>query len=485
MVESGINVRSQSRPPVVAVLGHVDHGKTTLLDKIRQTDVAAREHGGITQQIGAYQIDYKGEKITFVDTPGHAAFEKMRSRGAEVADIALLVVAADDGVKPQTVEAIKHIKNSGAVMIVVISKIDLPNISLDKVKGELAKEDVLVESMGGDVVSVEVSAKTGKNIDKLLETILLVGQIRGLAADPSAPFRGVVIESSRDRFRGCVTSIVVKEGTVKVGDSISAGGVTGKVKALISSKGERLAQAAPATPVEVLGFEDIVPVGSAAVSGVATSFPIEPVKAANPLEMAAATFARKDKFTIVIKADVAGSLEAIISNLPQQTEVIASGTGEVTESDVKLAKISSSPILAFNAKLPSQVAMIASREGVVIKEYKVIYELLDDIADVVEGLSAEKEKESVLASAKITNEFTVEGQKIAGCKVMSGTFSLGDEVSVISEGKILGQTRIASLKQRAKNVAKVSNGSECGILFDPQLDFKIGDSVELVAQKDS
>ncbi len=482
MEDQKTNEINSARPPVVAVLGHIDHGKTSLLDYIRKAKVVASEHGGITQHIGAYQVDWKGQKITFIDTPGHAAFEKMRSRGAEVADIALLVVAADDGVKPQTIEAIKHIKNSGAEMIVVINKIDLPNISIDKVKGELASHEVNVESLGGPTVSVEVSAKTGEGIDKLLETIALVGQMKELKAEMNMPFEGVVIESLLDKFRGPIASIIVKKGKLSIGDKLNCEGINGKVKALVSDSGLQLKTALPSTPVEILGLETVVPVGATIKSGERVEVIYEAPVFLTPLEALVESQKKKDKLQVVIKADVAGSLEAVLANLPAEVEVVSSGSGEVNESDIKTAKITSAPILGFNTKIPGQVAKLAEREGVIIQNYKVIYELLDDLTDAIAGIAQEKEKSRVVASAKITNEFIIEDQKIAGCKVTSGKFSVGDTVTIVdANAKPLGTTEITSIKQRAKVVPAVSAGAECGMTFSSNLDFKIGDIVELEA----
>lgn len=475
----------QIRPPVVSVLGHVDHGKTSLLDKIRSTNVAARESGGITQAIGAYQIDFQSRPITFIDTPGHAAFEAMRSRGAQASDIALLVVAANDGVKPQTIEAIKHINNSEAKMIVVLNKIDLPNLNIEKVLSELAKEGVALDKNGGDVPVVQVSASTGQGISELLDMIILVSDLIGLKDTSADPFTAITIESEMTKNKGAVVHAIVKSGILKTGQEIFVGTQSGKVRSITSDKGQVLKEAGPSTPVEITGLNFVPPTGS-----VLTVTPNTPVTSSTEKEsniisaadIIAAGQAKKDSFLIIIKADVSGSLEAIIKNIPPKVQVLFSGTGDVTNNDVILSKSATAPILAFNVKVPADVEKTASREGVIIKPYKIIYELLDDIDDVVAAIEAEKEEEKIKAVAEIVAEFNIEGNRIAGTKVTKGSLKQGMNLFLLRNGQVLSEAKILSLKQRSKEVFDVKAGQECGILLSPPLDFKIGDRLEFITE---
>lgn len=478
---------SQNRPPVVSVLGHVDHGKTSLLDKIRSTNVAARESGGITQAIGAYQIDFNDRPITFIDTPGHAAFEAMRSRGAQASDIALLVVAANDGVKPQTVEAIKHIQNSSAKMIVVLNKIDLPNINTDKVLGELTKEGIALDKNGGDVPVVQVSATTGQGIDELLEMILLISDMIDLQDTSSEPFSAIVIESEMSKSKGAVTHAIIKTGILKTSDTVYVGSKTGKIRSLITDKGLNLTQAGPSTPVEITGLSFVPETGSLITATPqqnsqqsAQETESKPISAA---DLIAAGQAKKDSFLIIVKADVSGSLEAITKNIPGKVQILFSATGDVTNNDVTLSKSATAPILAFNVKIPSEVEKLAAREGVIIKPYKIIYELLDDIDDVVAAIEAEKEEEKIKAVAEITAEFNIEGVHIAGVKVTKGSLKSGMNMFLLRGGQILSEAKISSLKQRSKEVNDVRSGQECGVQLLPPLDFKIGDKLEFISEE--
>lgn len=473
---------NSSRPPVVSVLGHVDHGKTSLLDKIRSTSVASREAGGITQAIGAYQIEYSNRKITFIDTPGHAAFEAMRSRGAQASDIALLVVAANDGVKPQTVEAIKHIKNSSAKMIVVLNKLDLPNLNIEKVLGELTKEGVELDKNGGDVPVVQVSATTGQGINELLDMILLVSDMIELPDTSAQDFSAIVIESEMTKNKGAVIHAIVQTGILKVGQEIFVGDQSGKIRSLTNDKGEPLSQAVPSTPFEITGPSFVPPTGSLLTSsGSAKSdTTTSDVNILSAGDLIAASQAKKESFLIIIKADVSGSLEAIIANIPPKVQILFSSTGDVTTNDVTLSKSAIAPILAFNVKVPSEVEKLAAREGVIIKPYKIIYELLDDIDDVVAAIEAEKEEEKVKAVAEITAEFNIEGTRIAGVKVTKGILRTDMNVFLTRAGQILSQSKISSLKQRSKDVSDAKSGQECGVLLVPSLDFKIGDKLEFI-----
>jgi len=468
---------TQFRPPIVTIMGHVDHGKTTLLDTIRKSSVAAREHGGITQHIGAYQIEQEGHLITFVDTPGHAAFEQMRSRGAEVADIVILVVAGNDSVKPQTVEAIKHIQKAGKPMIVAITKMDLPDISVEKVKGELQKAGVTVEGHGGDTPVVEVSATKNKGIAELLDMISLSWQLNPAPSLAQNPLNAVVVESFLDKSRGPVVTVIVKEGTLKVGQKIIVDGEPFNVRALIDDGGKNVTEAGPSKPVEILGFKKALDVGSVVLD---TNTSI--VKEQGPTDygqIIAHAQEVKDKFKIILKADVLGSLEAILNNLPEKVLVVASSVGEVSQTDISFAKVANAPILAFNVKVNNQLKNQAEREKVVIREYKVIYELLEDMEDVSAGFEAAKLQAKVKGRAKIVAIFDIEGKKIAGCMVTMGKLNVGDTVLLKKNEDDAGtETKIVSLKKFKKDVPTVSNGQECGIQMASSIDFEAGNIVE-------
>jgi len=457
------------RPPVVVILGHVDHGKSTLLDYIRKTNIVAQEPGQITQHIGAYQVSVDGKKITFIDTPGHEAFAKMRSRGAKVADLAILVVAADDGVMPQTKEAIKHIKQAKIPVIVAINKIDLPDINLDKIKKQLVNEGVLLEGYGGETVTVPISAKTGQGVSDLLEMVLLVSEMEKLEGDPTAPFQAVVIEAKLDRNRGPVASIIVKNGILHLGEKIFAEGIEGKVRAIINDRGERLSEVKPGDPAEILGLERIPPVGAILTQ--------EPIKKEEKTETKEEIKKEEGQLKIILKADVWGTLEAILTSLSQEkVEIISGSVGDINESDVLLAKTTRAIIIGFNVKVASVAATLAETEKVKIKVYQVIYELLEEIKEAIEAIS-QPMKEEFLGRAEIIAEFPFKKGKIAGCKIIDGRLAVGDRIKVLRGEKEVGLSRIKSLKQQKEAVSKVELGQECGVLFDPPLDFIIGDSV--------
>ncbi|MBI2598652.1 translation initiation factor IF-2 [Candidatus Curtissbacteria bacterium] len=469
-----------TRPPIVSILGHVDHGKTTLLDAIRKSNVAAREHGGITQHIGAYQIEANGHPITFVDTPGHAAFEKMRSRGAEVADIVILVVAAGDGVKPQTIEAIKHIQKAQKPTIVAITKVDLPNINLDKVKKELQTAGITIEEYGGDSPLVQVAAPKGQGIAELLEVIGLVWQLNPEKSQSEAPLEAVVVESKFDKSRGALVTVIVKKGTLTAGQKIVVDSETITVKALIDDNGKNVKVASPGQPVEILGFKKPLDVGSI-VSETITK-PQESSRPPSYADIIAKAQSAKDKFKVIVKADVVGSLEAVLSNLPANILVLASSVGEVNESDIAFAKVASAPIITFNSKVNPKVKTQAEREGVIIRNYNIIYELLDDLEDVVLGFQAAKAEAKIKGRAKVVATFDIEGspreagKKIAGCVVTFGKLKVGDEVYLKDKNENI--SKIVSIKRFKKDLETVSNGQDCGILFSPALDFKEGDIIE-------
>jgi translation initiation factor IF-2 len=461
-----------SRPPVVAVLGHVDHGKTTLLDKIRKTNVVAKEAGGITQHIGAYQVAYKRRIITFIDTPGHAAFVKMRARGAEVTDLVVLVVAADEGVKPQTLESLKHIKATKTPYLVAINKIDLPNIIVDKVKKELAKNNILVEGFGGDIVAVPVSAKTGKGIDELLEMILLLAEMSELKADSHASLEAMVIESKLDRARGPVATILVKNGTLRLRDEIMADKLGAKVKAMLDETKKPVKEAGPGKPVEVLGFKGLPPVGSKIRK---TKVVEEEVSKPKPTKKAIAKKGKSKKLRVILKADVAGTLEAVLTSLPEEVEVIFSGVGDVNDSDVLLASTTNSLLLGFNIKIPSQIRKLAQTEGVKIKTYRVIYELLEEVEKQALKVLEPTIDEEILGQAEIVAEFEAKKKRIAGCEVREGRIAKRDRLHLKRGAELVGNCRIKSMKQGKENVEKAKKEEEFGAVLAPSLDFRLGD----------
>lgn len=474
----------QTRPPIVTILGHVDHGKTTLLDFIRKSSVAAKEHGGITQHIGAYQVTHEEKLITFIDTPGHAAFEQMRSRGAKVADIAVLVVAIDDGIMPQTVEAIKHIQAAKVPTIVAVNKIDLPgidkNISLQKLKKQLSDHKITIEEYGGDVPLVPLSAKSGEGVDKLLEIILLVAELHELKGDPAVPAAGVVIESTLDKFKGPVATLLIRNGTLKKGDQIMVGGVKSKIRGLLDYNLKPVETAGPSTPVEVLGLEAVPAVG--AVLG-----ELPEVKEAE------AVLSLVDKLKqgatktlkVIIKADKQGSLEAIQTSLDKfnteqkVVDYIFAGIGDIGEENIKLAASVGAIVIGFNVKVAPTAQRLAENEHVLIRTYNIIYELLEDVEDVVKTLLEVGQLEEVIGRADVIAEFPHgKNEKIAGCRMTEGSIAKGHRLRIIREEETIGETKLKSLKKVKEEVNKVEKGNDCGMLFDPPVDFAIGDIVE-------
>ncbi len=476
----------QTRPPIVTILGHVDHGKTTLLDFIRKSSVAAKEHGGITQHIGAYQTEFGGKLITFIDTPGHAAFEKMRSRGASAADIAVLVVAIDDGVMPQTTEAIKHILAAKVPVVVALNKIDLPgidkNIQLPKIKKQLSDQNILVEDYGGDVPIVEVSAKSGLGVDKLLEMITLVSEMNELKGDPSAPATGVVIEANLDKFKGPIATVLVKDGTLKKGEQVSIGGVKSKIRGMLDYTGKNLDSAGPSTPVEVLGLEVVPEVGGI----VGEESRVKSLESREIQSLVERLRAGEDKsLKLVVKADKQGSLEAIVNSLEKFNEeerlvnIVSSGTGDIGEADIKMASSVKAIALGFNVKVAPVALRLAETEHVLIRTYNIIYELLDEIEDVIEGMIRPGAIEEVTGKANIIAEFPFgKAERIAGCRVLEGGFSRSSKVRIMREDQNIGETRLKSLRKVKEEVNRVDKGNDCGMIFDPPVDFQIGDVVE-------
>ncbi|HCM37953.1 MAG: Translation initiation factor IF-2 [Candidatus Gottesmanbacteria bacterium GW2011_GWB1_43_11] len=485
-----------SRPPIVAVLGHVDHGKTTLLDTIRKSNMTAGEAGGITQHIGAYQIKIKNQKsppkadrpltekiknedeksITFIDTPGHEAFAKMRSRGVAAADIAILVVAANDGVMPQTLEAISHIKKAQIPYIVAANKIDLPEANIDKLKQQLAKAEVLVEGYGGDVVLMPISAKTGKGVPELLDMILLISEMKGLTGDPKGVFAGVVIEAKLDKKRGRLASVIVKNGTLTISQTIYAESIPAKVKALISDLGQSVTEATLSQPVEIMGWEAMPQIGAGVYAESQIAKQVETSKF-QPKPFALPPVTDTKTLKLILKADVAGSLEAIKENLGPNIELVALGTGEITESDILLAKSTGAAIIGFNVKPHHKLLQLAQTEKVRLKTYAVIYQLLDEIKEVEAILNQPQAQEEELGQATIMAEFTADEARVAGCRVTKGVVSRGDLVKILRKSEEIGRTRVRSMRFGKTDVAKTEVGKECGILFDKKLDFKVGDLI--------
>ncbi|MBQ3666280.1 MAG: translation initiation factor IF-2 [Lachnospiraceae bacterium] len=492
------------RPPVVCVMGHVDHGKTSLLDAIRETNVIAREAGGITQHIGAYTVYVNGEQITFLDTPGHEAFTAMRMRGAQSTDIAILVVAADDGVMPQTVEAINHAKAAGISIIVAINKIDKPSANIDKVKQELAEYELVAEDWGGDTIFVPVSAHTKEGIDSLLEMILLEAEVCELKANPNRRARGLVIEAQLDKGRGPVATVLVQKGTLRVGDPIAAGSNYGKVRAMINDKGERVQSAGPSTPVEILGLDGVPNAGEVFVSTAndkeARNFAETFIKDGREKLLegskAKAKMSLDDLFSqiqegelkeldLIVKADVQGSVEAVkqslvkLSNDEVVVKVIHAGVGAINESDVILASASNAIIIGFNVRPDNMAKDIADREKVDLRLYRVIYQAIADVEAAMKGLLDPIYEEKVIGHAEIRQLFkaSVVGT-IAGSYVLDGVFRRGCKVRITREGEQIFEGALASLKRFKDDVKEVKSNYECGLVFEKFNDIKEGDLVE-------
>ncbi len=492
------------RAPVVTVMGHVDHGKTSLLDAIRSTHVAAGEAGGITQHIGAYQVTApSGAKITFIDTPGHAAFTAMRARGAKVTDIVVLVVAADDGVMPQTVEAIHHAKAAKVPIIVAINKMDKPDAKPERVRTDLLQHEIQVESMGGDVVDVEVSATKKTNIDKLLEMIGLQAEILDLKANPERPAEGTVIEAKLDRGRGPVATVLIQRGTLRVGDLVVAGAEWGRVRALMSDTGEPIESAGPSTPVEVLGFSGTPDAGDrlAVVENEGRAREVADYRGRQKREktaaratgmrgsleqmMAQAKTSGRKEFPLVIKADVQGSLEAVIGSLDKlgtdevAARVLHAGVGGISESDVTLAEASGVPIIAFNVRANKEAREAAERAGIEIRYYNIIYDLVDDVKKVMSGLLPPTLRETMLGNAQILEIFKVSKVgNIAGCRVTDGTVERGANVRLIRDNVVIHEGKLSQLKRFKDDAKEVSAGMECGMAFEGYQDMRAGDVIE-------
>jgi translation initiation factor IF-2 len=488
------------RAPVVTIMGHVDHGKTSLLDAIRNANVVSGEAGGITQHIGAYQVEKNGAKITFLDTPGHEAFTAMRARGAQATDIAILVVASDDSVMPQTIESIKHAKAAGVPIIVAITKMDKPSADPQKVRTELLQHEVFVETMGGDVLDVEVSAKTGKGLDKLLETILLQAEVLELKVARDGRAEGLVIEAKLDRGRGAVATVLVQRGTLAIGDILVAGTEFARVRALINDKGEQVKEAGPSIPVEVLGFTGVPNAGdrfsvveTEARAREVTEYRQRAIRektaggGATSLEqmMNQLKVAGISKFPLIIKGDVQGSVEAIVASLNKlstdevSAQILMSAVGGITESDVTLASASNAIVIGFNVRANKQASDLATRDGIEIRYYNIIYDLVDDVKNAMSGLLKPERRETFIGYAAIKEVFQItKVGKVAGCQVTEGIVERGAGVRLLRDNVVIHEGKLKTLKRFKDEVKEVQTGQECGMAFENYEDIRAGDVIE-------
>ena len=491
-----------ARPPVVCVMGHVDHGKTSLLDAIRETHVTDKESGGITQKIGAYMVDVDGQKITFLDTPGHEAFTAMRMRGAQATDIAILVVAADDGVMPQTVEAINHAKAAGVQIIVAVNKIDKPSANVERVKQELVEYELIAEDWGGDTVFVPVSAHTGEGIDQLLEMIILTAEVEELKANPDRLARGVVIEAKLDKGRGPVATILVQKGTLHVGDNIAVGAAYGKIRAMMDDRGRRVKEALPSTPVEILGLHDVPDAGEIFMAtendkearNIAETYVaqgreklLDDTKAKLTLDglFSQIQAGNIKELNIIVKADVQGSVEAVkqsllkLSNEEVAVRVIHAGVGAINESDVSLASASNAIIIGFNVRPDNTAKDIADREKVDVRLYRVIYDAIEDVEAAMKGMLDPEYEEKVIAHLEVRQTFKASGVgTIAGSYVLDGKIERGSKIRITREGELIFEGEMASLKRFKDDVKEVAAGYECGIVAQDFNDLQEGDQIE-------
>lgn len=493
----------ETRPAVVTILGHVDHGKTTLLDTIRRTNVVEREAGGITQHIGAYQVSHNDTKVTFIDTPGHEAFTAMRARGAQVTDIAILVVAADDGVMPQTVEAIDHIKAAEVPIVVAINKMDTADADPERVRRQLSERELVVEKWGGDVIDVEVSARSGGGIDALLESIELVAEMAELKANPDRPGVGVVVEAQLDRNRGVLATVLVQTGTLRVGDHIVVGSTRGRVKALIDDAGKRVRSAGPSTPVEVLGLSElpgagdrlvVVPDERTARETVAERQRREDLnrpRGATLEEMGARISSGESKrLSLILKTDVQGSIDAVkqalerLSTPEAQVRIVHAGAGAITESDVLLAMASDAIIIGFNVKPDQGAQRLADQDKVQVRQYNIIYRMSEDIEKALHGLLEPTVEDIVEGAAEVRAVFSLgRSRKSAGCYVTDGKFARGARARVLRGGKEVFDGAIAGLRRFKDDVREVATGYECGVSLDGFNDFQEGDVIEAHRQR--
>ncbi len=487
----------KNRPPIVTVMGHVDHGKTSVLDVLRSSNVVSGEFGGITQHIGAYQIESQGNKLTFIDTPGHAAFTEMRARGSKLTDVVVLVVAADDGVKPQTVESIKHAKAANVPIVVAINKCDLPDADPQKIKNQLLEHELIAEDLSGDTLMVEISAKTKLNLDKLIDAIVLQAEILDLKTDFESKATGIVLESKIDIGRGPVATIIVTTGTLKKGDFFVSGFRWGKVRAIINDKGANINDALPSTPVEILGINGAAKSGDDFIvldnekeaKTLSENRAQERKEGKNPLTFATQESAFTDKSTeelnLIIKSDVHGSSEAIKNAVSQikhdevKPNIILSDIGMVTETDVTLAKASNAVLIAFNVKPSKEAKKLAENENIKISSYNIIYEVLDYIKKKMSGLLSPDVKETIIGTAQILEIFKVSGAgKVAGSKVTDGEITSVSEVRIIRDGAVIYTGKVGTLFREKNQVKEVSNGQECGITVKDYMDFQKNDTIE-------
>lgn len=468
-------------PPVVTILGHVDHGKTTLLDLIRKTKVAQKEIGGITQHIGAYQIDdvsldsksASSHKITFIDTPGHEAFAKMRERGAMAADVAILVVAANDGVQPQTVESIKHIKSAKIPAIVALNKIDLPGINVEKIKKQLTREGLSLEEYGGETPLISISAKTGQGLDKLLSTITLIYELYR-KKPPTANFEAVVIESQLSKSKGPIATVIVRNGNLTSGEEVISERQEFKIRALINFLGQNISKASNGDPVEILGWKMLPAIGSRLYKKNESVMEVAPVNkqvitpSDNPTE--------DEKIKLILKADTAGSLEALTVVLSSKVDIILSGVGNISESDILLAKTAKTIIVGFNIEPSQNVVKLANSEKVLIKTFHLIYKLFEELDEVIEAIK-KGNLVTILGEAKIIEIFSYKEDKIAGVKVVSGRIARGDQVKLVRGDEEIGRAKIKSLRHGKEDISKAEQGKEGGVILSQKLDFLTGDSI--------
>ncbi|MBO4262920.1 MAG: translation initiation factor IF-2, partial [Clostridia bacterium] len=489
------------RAPVVTVMGHVDHGKTSLLDKIRSANVTATEAGGITQHIGAYTVSLNGEKITFLDTPGHAAFTAMRARGAQITDIAVIVIAADDGIMPQTIEAIHHAQAAGVSIIVAANKIDKPQADIERVKQQLADQSVLVEEWGGDVALVPVSAKTGEGIDSLLETILLTAEVKELKANPDRMAKGAIIEARIDKGKGPVATVLIQNGTLHTGDNLVAGTITGRVRAMIDDKGRNVKEAGPSMAVSILGLEEVPNAGDsifAVEQDKLTKLVAQERKNREREEMIKQSqkITLDDLFSkisdgdlkvlnVLIKADVQGSVEAVrqslteLSNDEVKVNVIHAAVGAINETDVMLADSSNAIIIGFNVRPDTNAKSLAERSKVDVKLYRVIYDAIDDVSNAMKGLVAPKTQEIYMGKAEVRQTFKITGVgMVAGCYVTEGKIVRNGKLRIYREDVMICEGNVNQLKRFKDDVKEVSQGFECGISIENFNDIKIGDYIE-------
>jgi len=493
------------RAPVVTIMGHVDHGKTTILDTIRKTKVAEQEPGKITQKIGAYKITVNKHPIVFIDTPGHEAFTAMRAMGAKVTDIVVLVVAADEGVKPQTIEAIDHARSANVPIIVAVNKIDKVNANIDKVKQQLSEIGLVPDDWGGETVYVPVSGVTGEGIDDFLEMIILVGEMLELKADPTGPAEGVVIESKLDKKKGPLISVIIQKGVLKISDPFIAGSTWGKVKAMFDDKENKLNQAGPSTPVEILGAHDIATPGEkfqVVKSEKEAKKIVEQRKEEKTSYLPVKKITLEDLYKeiekgtakelkIILKCDTSGSIDAIkksIEKIPQEEveiTIIHSGTGAISESDVLLASASNGIVIGFNVSVEPKAKELAKREGIEIKTYNVIYELIDELTRAIEGMLSPEIKEVLNGQAVVKKVFKIgKDQMVAGCIVVDGKVVINSKVKIIRDGKIIHEGVLSSLKRFKENVKEVGKNTECGIMVSDFSDFKEGDIIQSYTEEE-